>query len=183
MIEHLVRPLDRPDLAYVLPRADGRTWYPKSFLVPRRDNEPRLGHALATMDLIRRSLGEEGVVSSRIVWLGFSQGACVVSEYVARSAHRCAGLVSLTGGLVGARTEELSRPTNVAELPSLFATSDVDELVPLARVRRSAELFTEAGAAVTLAVYADAPHEIVDEAVADCREALTRIHRAVAAGT
>lgn len=168
MLENLVVPLDRGDVAYLLPTAHDRSWYPTSFLAPVADNEPRLGYALDRLEALRNDLAAAGVDDAAVVWVGFSQGACVVTEYVARSTHRFGGLVSLTGGLVGPPDASLTEPREVQGLPAFFGASDVDPFVPLDRVRATVDAFGAAGADVTLAVYAGASHEIVADEVEQC---------------
>jgi phospholipase/carboxylesterase len=175
MRDHVAQRLGRPDLAYIFPSAHEGTWYPESFLRPIAANEPRLSWALERMEDVRQFLEDAGVVDRRIVWLGFSQGACLVSEYVARSTGLFGGLVSFTGGLIGPSQEGLTRPTNATGLPALFATSDVDEFVPLYRVEETVAIYRSAGAEVELGIADGAGHEIVDDAIARCASLLDRI--------
>jgi phospholipase/carboxylesterase len=168
MRENVIDRLNRTDVACILPAAHEQTWYPDSFLKPLELNQPRLDWALERMDDVRQILNDEGVDDSRIVWLGFSQGACVLAEYVARTSYRFGALVCLTGGLIGPAEAELTRPNSVAGMPALFATSDIDELVPLARVENTASLYRSAGADVVLAVAPGAGHEIVDDSIERC---------------
>jgi phospholipase/carboxylesterase len=175
MREHVVSRLDRTDLAHILPEAHHSTWYPESFLRPIEENQPRLDWALERLDDVRQLLAEAGVEDHRIVWLGFSQGACLVSEYVARSSRRFGAMVCFTGGLIGQTEPDLTRPCAVDGLPALFATSDIDEFVPLWRVQETAAIYRTAGAAVELSVNPGAAHEIVDDAMERCRALLTTI--------
>jgi phospholipase/carboxylesterase len=172
MLEHLVGLLDRPEVSYLLPTAHERSWYPTGFLAPLADNEPRLSYALDRLEGLRVDLDAAGISPAAIVWVGFSQGACLVTEYVARSPHRFGGLVSLTGGLIGPPYVALSEPAAVQGLPAFFGTSDVDPFVPLDRVRTSARAFEAAGADVSEAVYPGAEHEIVADEVDQCRRIL-----------
>jgi predicted esterase len=165
----------RADIAYVLPAAHDHSWYPESFLEPLELNQPRLVWALERMDDVRQRLHDEGIADSRIVWLGFSQGACVLAEYVARTSHRFGALVCLTGGLFGPADAELTQPVNVRGMPALFVTSDIDELVPVARVEQTASIYRSAGAEVELAVTMGAAHEIVDDSIERCRTLLDRL--------
>lgn len=177
MLEHLVGLLDRPRVSFLLPSAEGRSWYPASFLAPLTDNEPRLGHALERLEALRADLESEGIGGAAIVWVGFSQGACLVTEYVARSAHRFGGLVALTGGLIGPEDALLSKPRSVRGMPAFFGASDVDPFVPLERVRVTAAGFEAAGALVSEAVYPGADHEIVPDEVDRCRQILDLVER------
>jgi hypothetical protein len=60
--ESMLAVLDRvavDDVAYLLPRAAGRTWYPGRFTEPESNNQPALDHALAAEDAVAR-LAETG---------------------------------------------------------------------------------------------------------------------------
>ena len=175
MRENVAQRLGRTDLAYIFPAAHEHSWYPESFLRPIEVNQPRLGWALERIEDVRRLLEDAGVEDGRIVWLGFSQGACLVSEYVARSSRRFGALVCFTGGLIGPSEPDLTRPTDVAGMPALFTTSDIDEWVPLYRVEETASIFRSAGAEVELGVTYGTGHEIVDDSIERCRALLGKI--------
>jgi hypothetical protein len=83
MRENVAARLDRADLAHILPEAHENSWYPESFLRPVGENQPRLDWALERLEDIRQLLANAGIADHHIVWLGFPQGACLVSEYVA----------------------------------------------------------------------------------------------------
>jgi phospholipase/carboxylesterase len=172
MLEHLVRRLDRPALSYLLPTAHDRSWYPTSFLAPIAENEPRLSFALDRLEALRADVEAAGIADQSIVWVGFSQGACLVTEYVARSRHQFGGLVAMTGGLIGPLDQALTTPRAVQGLPTFFGDSDVDPFVPLDRVRATARAFDAAGAEVGEAVYPGAVHEIVADEVEQCGQIL-----------
>jgi phospholipase/carboxylesterase len=175
MRDNVAARLDRADLAYILPEAADNSWYPESFLRPNEENQPRLDWALERLDDVRQLLADAGVEDRRIVWLGFSQGACLVSEYVARSSHHFGAMISFTGGLIGPSEPDLTRPTAVDGLPVVFVTSDVDEFVPLWRVQETVAIYDSAGAAVELSVSTGAAHEVVDDAIERCRILLTTL--------
>src|ERR1700689_1459307 len=117
MITNCVERLGREDLAYVLPAAEGNTWYPTTFLAPLEENQPKLDFALERMQDARELINGDGVDDDHILWLGFSQGAGLVTEFVARPPERFAGLICFTGGLIGPTVESLTRPQNVSNLP------------------------------------------------------------------
>jgi phospholipase/carboxylesterase len=69
-----------PEVAYFAPQAAGHSWYPHSFLAPLAHNEPWLSSALQVIVGMVRDLERDGIPSSRIVLLGFSQGGCLALE-------------------------------------------------------------------------------------------------------
>jgi len=96
-----------PEIAYFAPQAAGHSWYPHSFLAPLAHNEPWLSSALQVIAGMVRDLERDGIPSSRIVLLGFSQGGCLALEFAARNAGRYGAVIGLSAGLIG--PDETSR--------------------------------------------------------------------------
>lgn len=153
----------RDDLAYRAPQAAANTWYPYSFLAPLENNEPGLSSALGKLEGIVADLESSGLPAERIVLLGFSQGACLTTEFAARHGRRWGGVVALTGGVLGpAGTPRTARPYggDFDGTPVFLGTSDPDPHVPRERVEETAEIFREMGAEVTLRVYPGMGHTV-----------------------
>jgi predicted esterase len=93
--------LSQPDVAYLAPQAAGNTWYPYSFLAPLSSNEPYLSSALDVVAALLEHIAAAGIPAERTLLLGFSQGACLSLEFVARNARRYGGVAGLSGGLIG----------------------------------------------------------------------------------
>ncbi len=171
MLEHLVLHLDAPDVAYVLPPAAGGSWYPARFNEPRAANEPWLGQALEAGESVIAGLLAAGVPAERIVLAGFSQGACLVADLLARAPRPYAGVALLTGALIGPDSD-VTRPGPLDGVPVFMETSRFDEWVPLARVEATARALEAAGARVELQVADEPEHRIRDGAVAGVRALL-----------
>src|SRR5829696_3187832 len=88
-----------PDLAYLAPEAAGGSWWPQSFLAPLAANEPGLSSSLGAVADTMEHLEREGFGRERLVVLGFSQGACLALEHVARSGQPVHALIAMSGGL------------------------------------------------------------------------------------
>ncbi len=88
-------------VAYLAPQADGNVWYPYSFLAPMQQNEPGLSSGLQAIDNLVNQVQAAGIATDNIILGGFSQGACLASEYAARNAQRYGGLMAFSGGLIG----------------------------------------------------------------------------------
>ena len=175
MITNAVERIGRLDLSYVLPAADDHSWYPGSFMAPLLENQPRLDFALERMSDARKLVNDADVEDGRIIWLGFSQGACLITEYVARSKERFAGLICFTGSLIGPEPDSLTLPTHVTNLPTFMTVSDHDQWIPLHRAKETATIFRNAGADVEFVVTPNTAHEIVDSAVVSARALLDRV--------
>ena len=78
-------------VSWLAPQAPGNTWYPQSFLAPIEANQPHLSRALDTVDAVIAEWPPAGLDRSRIVLLGFSQGACLTAEYALRHPRGTAG--------------------------------------------------------------------------------------------
>jgi phospholipase/carboxylesterase len=161
----LARSLYFPQLAYLAPQAAGNSWYPNSFLAPIAQNEPWLTSALRKVESILEMANDAGISADRIVMGGFSQGACLASEFVARHPQRYGGLIALTGGLIGPPGADLKHPGNLAGTPAFLGSGDPDPHVPWRRVQESAKILTDMGAAVTTRKYANRPHMISAEEI------------------
>jgi phospholipase/carboxylesterase len=158
LMAQLARALELDDVHYVLPAAAGNTWYPNRFIAPVAANEPWLSWALEALDSVVASLAD----ARRLVLVGFSQGACLMLEYVARHPRRYDAVAGLSGGLIGA-DDELTRPTGLDGTPLLITTSVGDAWVPEERTRESAEILAAGGADVDLRVFPPGPHTVREE--------------------
>jgi phospholipase/carboxylesterase len=156
--------------AYLAPQAAGNAWYPYSFMAPIEKNEPWLSSALAKVGTILQQAVAAGLSRDRIFVCGFSQGACLSSEFVARNPARYGGLIAFTGGLIGPPDADLHHEGDLGEMPALFSSGDPDPHVPWSRVLESAEQFTAMGAAVKTQRYPGRPHTVLPEEIKSARE-------------
>jgi phospholipase/carboxylesterase len=165
------------DVAYVLPVAASRSWYPGRYFDPLAVNQPWLGWALDACDSALAGAHHAGVPDGRIVVAGFSQGACVIAELVARRARRWAGAAILTGTLLGP-AEEWVMPADVAGLPMFLCASRDDDWIALDDAVATARAFEAAGARVVFETYEDREHHINDRAIEGLRRLLRRVKSA-----
>ena len=157
----LVEPLGLDDVEYVMPAADGGSWYPGRYFDPVESLEPWLGDALAAVD---DAVAACHAPVSDIVLVGFSQGACVVAEHVARRPAPYRGVALLTGCLMG-RPEEHTPIGDVTGLPVFVSAGRHDEWIPLEAIETTARAFSAAGALVSVALTDNTDHVITAEAV------------------
>ena len=174
-ILELAAPLFHPDFSYLAPAAEGGTWYPFSFMADTEKNEPGITSGLAAIDRLVDEVVGKGVPRSRIVLLGFSQGACLVSSYAVRHAARFGGVIVYSGGLIGPPGTAWSFPGNFEGTPVFLGCSDVDAHVPAARVRESTEVFRRMGAEVTERIYPGMGHLVNQEELEFTRQLLTHL--------
>jgi predicted esterase len=164
--------LQLDDVAHVAPGAFENSWYPNRFMEPLDANQPMLDHALERVDTLVAELAAHGFDPARIALLGFSQGACLVTEYAVRNARRYAGIVAFTGGLIGPPGSTWNFGGGFSGTPVFLGTSDRDEWVPETRVRETARVMSGLGARVELEVYPDMDHRVCDAEICRARELL-----------
>jgi predicted esterase len=153
--------LDRPEFAYVGPAAAGGTWYPYSFMAPREQNEPGISSGLFVIESVVSNLIALGFSPERIMLLGFSQGACLTSEFSIRHPRRYGGVMALSGGLIGppgTTWDDVTTPLDGT--PVFLGCSDVDPHVPAQRVLESEQVFRRLGATVTRKLYPGMGHTV-----------------------
>ncbi len=109
--------LPHPEMAYLAPQASDYTWYPYSFLAPLDQNEPYLSAALTRISHVMTEVEAAGIPAERIFLGGFSQGACLASEYAARNARRYGGLLLFSGGVIGPEGTPRDYPSSLAGTP------------------------------------------------------------------
>jgi glyoxalase family protein len=152
-------------IAFLAPQAAGAAWYPNSFLAERELNQPELDSALARVQSVIELALAAGIPLERIVLAGFSQGACLATEFIATHPAHYAGLIAWTGGLIGPPGADLAHSGDLAGMPALFASSDPDAWVPWPRVEESAKVLAVMGAQVTLRRFPDKPHSVSGEEI------------------
>jgi predicted esterase len=175
----LAQAIFAPGVAYIAPQANGHTWYPLSFLSPREANEPFLSSALAKVESVVLSLEEAGLSRDRIVIGGFSQGACLATEFVATHPARYAGLFAFTGGLIGPpgsiqQNFVGAKGSELAGVPVFFGGGDPDPHVPWSRIEESASVLSAMGAHVATRRYPGHAHTIGSEEVEFARSIVLR---------
>jgi phospholipase/carboxylesterase len=167
--------LGTTDVAFVAPQAAGGTWYPYSFLSPIPMNEPGISSGMRALARALAHLEEQGMPPERTVLLGFSQGACLASEFAARNARRYGGIVALSGGLIGPDDTARNYAGTLEGTPAFLGCSDVDAHIPAERVRQTAEVLGELGATVDMRLYPGMGHGVIDDEIQAIRTLLNGI--------
>jgi predicted esterase len=162
----LVPVLARPHFLYLAPAASGGTWYPYSFMQPRERNEPGISSGLFVIDSLVNQLGTEGFPPEKVMLLGFSQGACLTSEFSIRHPRRYGGVMALSGGLIGEPgTTWDDVTTSLDGTPVFLGCSDVDSHIPAERVLESEAVFRRLGASVTRKLYPGMGHTVIQDEI------------------
>ena len=168
----LGEPIAPEQWAMLAPQASGNSWYPFSFLAPREQNEPYLTSALGRVRAAVDMALAAGIAADKIAIAGFSQGACLATEFVGRNPRRYAALLAFTGGLIGPPGAPIKLTGDLAGTPVLLSSGDPDPHVPWARVQQSADLLQEIGGRVTIRRYPGKPHSVTGEELRSASDVL-----------
>ena len=148
-------------IAWIAPQAAGNVWYPYPFTEPIARNQEALNSALTVIDGIIDQAVAAGIPPSRVMVVGFSQGACLALEYAWRGKHRVGAAGALSGGLVGRLDADPRPAADLAGLSIFVGMGDADQLIPLPQVEASVELLRQAGADVTYQLYLGLGHSVI----------------------
>lgn len=149
-----------PDAAYLAPQASRRTWYPHSFLEPREKNQPHLDSALNKIKEIVE-IASESVGYENVYLLGFSQGACLTSEFTASNPRKYGGVILFSGGLIGNTLPDYSG--DMEETPVFIGCAENDPHIPFSRVDETEQVFKDLNSKIVEKYVLDgSQHGIVD---------------------
>ncbi|TYT63970.1 alpha/beta hydrolase [Natrialba swarupiae] len=175
--------IHREGVALLAPQAAGRQWYPNSFLQPVETNEPGRTSGLQAIASALEDADEAGIPAERAMVIGFSQGGCLGSEFVARNPRRYGGFAALSGGLIGESIDpddyletdgvsasetnegssEQSADGDLEGTPVFLGCSDVDPHIPLERVHETKRVLESLGADVTERIYEGMGHGVNED--------------------
>jgi phospholipase/carboxylesterase len=162
MIADTIARLARSDIAYVLPRAPGKSWYAARAidrLTP--GTEAELGASMAAV--------AKAVAATRsdrpLLLAGFSQGACLALELTLRGQMSPDALVVFTGCRVG--TPACHRPVRPLQgLATYISGSDADPWIPPAAFADAAGTLADQGAGLRAESFPGRSHSVSDDEIA-----------------
>lgn len=158
--------------ALIAPEATNSTWYPHSFLANPEQNEPWLSSALDLLNEMVKDVKKQGVTAENIYFLGFSQGACLALEFVARNAQKFGGIAAFTGGLIGDKINRENYSGNFNGTPIFIGTGNPDPHVPIERVNESVGILEKMDAKVHLQVHEGRPHTISPDEIKEANRVI-----------
>lgn len=167
--------LPHPQMAYLAPQAADYTWYPYSFLAPLAQNQPNLDSALQVLADLVAEIEAAGIPAARIVLGGFSQGACLASEFAARNARRFGGLLIFSGGVIGPPGTPRDYDGSLDGTPVFIGCSDRDMHIPKERVDETAVILESLGAAITKKIYPNMGHTIIQDEIDQAQQIVAQI--------
>ncbi len=156
--------------ALIAPQATNNSWYPYSFLASPKQNKPALSAALIMLKEIVSDVNAQGITSNNIYFLGFSQGACLMLEFITRNAKKYGGAVAFTGGLIGDKIYTENYKGNFDGTKIFIGSSNSDAHVPLERVYVTTNILKTMHADVTRKIYENMGHTINNDEIKTVNE-------------
>jgi phospholipase/carboxylesterase len=156
------------------PQASGFQWYPHSFLAPTERNEPGLSSGLQVIHDMIADLESKEINRDKIILLGFSQGACLASEFVARHPAKYGGLIALSGGLIGDSVSPKNYSGSLENTPVFLGCSDIDPHIPVERVDETSGILEGLGADLTKKIYPGMGHTVNEDEINNTQKILNR---------
>lgn len=154
--------LDTRDIAFILPRAPGKSWYAARAIDPLTPETERELAAAMTQVVDAVATARPGLP---LLLAGFSQGACLALELTLRGHLSPDALVVLTGCRVG--TPACHRPDRLLQgLPAYLSGSDSDPWIPPAAFADAAGTLAACGADLRAESHPGRPHEVSDAEIA-----------------
>lgn len=152
-----------------------RAWYDllNADLV-RREDEAGLRASRLDIEVLIEKEVQRGVIASRIVLMGFSQGCAMTLLVGLRHPQRLAGLVGLSGYLPLADSTAAERTAASVALPIFLAHGRSDTVIPLARAAASRDALQTLGCVVEWHEYPMA-HSVCPQEVGDLNRWLLKV--------
>jgi predicted esterase len=159
MKDAVVARLSTRGVAFVLPRAEGRSWYDARAVDPLTEATER--QLLASLDQLARDIGD--LCRERpdlpLLLAGFSQGACLSLEHLMRRGPWNGALAALTGCRVGLPNESPDVPP-LGGFPVYLSGGDRDSWIPTGAFAEAAGVLAHAGARLRAEIFPARPHEV-----------------------
>lgn len=161
-----------PEACYLAAQAENREWYPKSFLRPREENQPHLGSALEKIDKLVEKCSKH-IGKENVILLGFSQGACLASEYAAGNPDKYSGIIALSGVLIGDEIQEFSG--NMTNTEVFLGCAENDPHIPKKRFDETEKVFEQLNADTEKYIFEGSHHGIVEYEIKRANEIIKYI--------
>ena len=168
----LSKEIDDNSIIYIAPEAEGFTWYPYRFIEKRDRNEPGISSGHTLINSIILSLNQHGIQNQKIFIIGFSQGACLGLDYIARYPKKLGGVFGLSGGLIGDSIHEDDYNGDLNNMPIFLGCSVNDFHIPENRVHETATIFESMNANVIKKLYPDLGHSINSDEIENIKTIL-----------
>jgi phospholipase/carboxylesterase len=156
MADAVIRHLPQ-DVAYALPRAEGKSWYAARAIDPLTP--------VTRAELMTSLMQLSGVIAAfrnmapgkTLLLAGFSQGACLSVEHVFSGRNPPDALVALTGCRVGVASDTRAHALP-AGMPVYLSGADADPWIPVTAFAEAVAAFGTHGANLRCDLFAGRAH-------------------------
>lgn len=155
----VIHRLSAPDIAFALPRAEGKSWYTARAIDPlTAETRAELGQSLADLARLITALRARAP-GLPLVLAGFSQGACLSLEHAFTGHQPPDALAAFTGCRVGTPAD--TRPASLPPgLPVYLSAGSADPWIPVQAFAETAAALGQADATLRCDVFPARPHEV-----------------------
>ena len=157
--------LDLKDFSLLAPQALNNRWYPYSFIAPPSQNKPLLSSALSLLNETKSNIIAHGISEENIYFLGFSQGACLMREFITRDAKKLGGAVAFSGGIIGDKIYQENYKGDFKNTPVFIGSSNPDPHIPVERVQATTNILKGMNADITEKIYLNMGHTISQDEI------------------
>ena len=179
MQEQVISRLKAKGVAFIIPRADGNSWYAARAVEPLTvETRQELDRSVSHIHHLVSGFSNEGPHPKPLVIGGFSQGACLALEYAMRHGTWHGAMVNFTGCRVG--TPACDRPfADLDRLPVYLTGSDRDPWIPADATASAVEALARARARLRCDILPDRGHEVSEHELTVFDAILTDLARQI----
>lgn len=160
VLAHLLEwPHALEDVAVVAPQADGAAWYGASYRDAAAKAPEALANALGTIDAVLERVLDY-VPRDMVALYGFSQGACLAAEYLARADEPLGALIAVAGARIGPVSQWPDVGGDLDEMPVLLSLAEEDAWIDFDDFLATRDYFEKRGAEVTAHVFPGTGHVV-----------------------
>lgn len=167
--------IDCPNVRYILPEAEGGTWFPKGITESFEENATAVDRSVAYLRALIDDLRRRGLALERIVPGGVSHGACVVAEFLVRHPRSYGGALILSGGLIDVAAIGRRPGAGLLGVPVYVSGSETDETIPIERTRGAIKTLQAGGALIRSHVFPDRASMILADEILEARKLLNDV--------
>lgn len=162
-VVNLADPLAHHGVTVVAPAAERSRWFPYAGSEPIERNEPHVSSAIRAVDGVLDDVAEWGIDPEHVVFFGFSQGASLACEYVARHPRAYGGVAAFSGGLLGPSVADRAFEGSLDGTPVRLGWGSEDDRLDPERLRATAAALRDLNGDVTERECDGVGHAVTDE--------------------
>ncbi|MBL1421714.1 MAG: dienelactone hydrolase family protein [Alphaproteobacteria bacterium] len=159
MMQQVITHLDAADTRFILPKSAGDAWYNARAVDPLTvEARSELG---ASLDIVAEVIGlaTQQSPNAKLVLAGFSQGSCLLAEYILLNGKWDGAACLFTGCRVGVEADNLPA-SDLTDMPIYISCGDKDPWIPAASYNDLGLTFIECGVRLKTEVFPGRDHSV-----------------------